>query len=52
MSFGCRYEPNKFRLRSNSPIAEGGFGEVWEAWHEERYERVAIKILRRQVTQQ
>jgi len=46
---GIKFEPEQFKVKDNSPIAQGGFGEVWDAWHD-RLERVAIKILSQQVS--
>lgn len=33
-----------FKVRNGSFFRRGGFGEVWDAYHE-RYGRVAIKVL-------
>ena len=36
-----------FRVKTLGSIAEGGFANVWDAWHTRgRYGRVAIKILK------
>ena len=41
------FKIDDFCVKTINSIAEGGFGNVWDAWHTDgHYGRVAIKILK------
>ena len=41
--------PVDFRVKSTEPVAQGGYGKVYDGWHE-RHDRVAIKIFKHGVS--
>src|SRR5438105_3042137 len=43
-----KFQPGQLideRYRLRSMIGMGGYGVVWEAWHEELHDRLAIKMI-------